>query len=72
MAAALSCGYTGPQRCITVTSSVSQLGLMSGPFAVCPGQSGLVFSVPANSGLSSYTWTAPSGVTITWDKEPTR
>ncbi|MBK9045281.1 MAG: hypothetical protein IPL74_00835 [Bacteroidetes bacterium] len=38
---------------------------MSGPFAVCPGQSGLVFSVPANSGLSSYTWTAPSGVTIT-------
>ncbi len=65
VAATLSCGYTGPQRCITVTSSVSQLGLMSGPFAVCPGQSGLVFSVPANSGLSSYTWTAPSGVTIT-------
>jgi hypothetical protein len=47
VAATLSCGYSSAQRCITVTNSVSQLGLMSGPFAVCPGQSGLVFSVPS-------------------------
>jgi hypothetical protein len=64
VAATLSCGYTGPQRCMTVTNSVGQLGVMSGPFAVCPGQSGLVFSVPAANGVATYNWTAPSGVTI--------
>jgi hypothetical protein len=64
VAATLSCGYTGPQRCMTVTNSVGQLGVMSGPFAVCPGQSGLVFSVPSANGVATYNWTAPSGVTI--------
>jgi NADH:ubiquinone oxidoreductase subunit len=31
------------KRCITVTNSVRSTGLNERPFAVCPGQSGLVF-----------------------------
>ena len=64
VAANLACGYTGPQRCLTVTNSVASLGLMNGPFAVCPGQGGLVFSVPASNGVATYNWVAPANVTI--------
>lgn len=65
VAANLACGYQGPSRCMTVNNSIAQLGIMSGPFAVCPGQTGLVFSVPSANGAATYNWTPPSGVTIT-------
>lgn len=65
VAGQLSCGYTGPQRCLTVTNTVATLGTMSGAFAVCPGQTGLVFSIPSVAGAASYTWTTPAGVTVT-------
>jgi hypothetical protein len=65
VAGQLSCGYTGPTRCITVTNNVGTLGVMSGAFAVCPGQTGLVFSVPPVAGVATYNWTTPTGVTVT-------
>jgi hypothetical protein len=65
VAAQLTCGYTGPSRCITVTNNVGTLGAMTGAFAVCPGQTGLVYNVPPVAGAATYTWTVPTGVTIT-------
>ncbi len=38
-------------------------GTISGPDNVCPGQSGVEYSVPAIAGATSYVWTLPSGVT---------
>jgi hypothetical protein len=38
---------------------------ISGPSSVCPSATGLVFSTPVVAGVTSYTWTVPSGATIT-------
>lgn len=65
VAANLACGYTGPQRCITVSNGIGLLGIMSGSFSVCPGQTGVVYSVPAVANASTYTWTVPANVSIT-------
>jgi hypothetical protein len=62
--AELACGYQGPQRCLTITNGVGTLGLMTGSFAVCPGQSGLVYSIPPVTNASSYTWTVPANISI--------
>jgi len=40
-------------------------GSISGPSDICQGQTGVGFSVTAVSGASSYTWSLPSGATIT-------
>lgn len=37
---------------------------IQGPHLVCPGQQGLVFSVPAVPGASQYQWTVPQGSQI--------
>ena len=65
VAGQLPCGYTGPQRCFSISNSISLLGAMSGTFAICPGQSGQVFSVPPANGAATYNWTVPVGVNIT-------
>jgi hypothetical protein len=62
--AELACGYQGPQRCLTITNGVGTLGLMTGSFAVCPGQSGLVYSIPPVTNASSYTWSVPANISI--------
>ena len=36
-------------------------GIISGPASVCSGGSGLVYTIPAISNATSYTWTLPSG-----------
>jgi hypothetical protein len=64
VAAQLSCGYTGGTRCMTVSTSVPVLGAMTGPFAVCPGQTNLVYSIPAVAGAATYNWTIPNNVTV--------
>ncbi|MBL7915476.1 MAG: hypothetical protein JNL49_10570, partial [Bacteroidia bacterium] len=64
VAAQLSCGYTGGARCMTVSTSVPTLGAMTGPFAVCPGQTNLVYSIPAVAGAATYNWTIPNNVTV--------
>ncbi len=64
VSAGLSCGFNSVQRCFTIKNSTGILGAMSGPFALCPGQSNQVFSVPAANGAASYQWTVPNNVTI--------
>jgi hypothetical protein len=43
----------------------AQPGTISGPTSVCRNQTGVVFSIPAVSGATSYSWTLPSGATGT-------
>jgi hypothetical protein len=38
---------------------------LTGPTAVCPSASGLVFSTTAVTGATNYTWTVPTGASIT-------
>ena len=53
--------YTSPSKCIYISSSAATLNALSGTFTACPNTTG-IYSVPASSGASSYTWTLPSGV----------
>ncbi|MBL0073700.1 MAG: T9SS type A sorting domain-containing protein [Bacteroidetes bacterium] len=64
VAGQLACGYTGPTRCMNVTTSVPVLGAMTGPFAVCPGQTNLVYTIAPVSGAATYNWTIPNNVTV--------
>ena len=61
-----SCG-TGNSRTITVTVNTvpAAAGVMTGLSDVCKPQSGLSYSIAAVTGATSYSWTAPSGVTFT-------
>jgi hypothetical protein len=61
----LPCGYNGPQRCMTISNGVGALGLMSGSFNVCPGQTNVVYSVAPVANAASYAWTVPANVSIT-------
>ncbi|MEI7662297.1 MAG: T9SS type A sorting domain-containing protein [Bacteroidota bacterium] len=40
-------------------------GAITGPASVCQGQTGVVYSVPAITNATSYTWTVPTGGSIT-------
>jgi hypothetical protein len=48
----------------TLSAVPAKPGAISGPSNVTPSQSGLVYSVPAVSGLT-YKWTVPSGAKVT-------
>jgi hypothetical protein len=66
VAGTLACGYTGPQRCITVTNAVPALGAIdpASSFTVCPGQNNAVYSIPNVTGAASYTWTLPANMSF--------
>lgn len=49
---------------LTVYAAVGAAATITGSSAVCQGQSGLVYSIPAVSNASSYAWTLPSGFSI--------
>ena len=38
---------------------------INGPASVCPSATGLVYSTPVVAGVSTYTWTVPTGASIT-------
>ena len=59
-----SCG-TSPPSCtnITVNSTPPSVGPISGPQAVCQGQT-VQYSVPSVPGAISYSWSVPSGSSI--------
>ena len=40
-------------------------GAISGPTKVCKSKTGIVYSIPAAAGATSYTWTLPTGMTGT-------
>lgn len=61
-----ACGTSTP-RClaVTVNSPPAAPGPITGLSAVCPNQTGVIYSIAAVTGASSYTWTVPAGSTIT-------
>ncbi len=40
------------------------VGSISGPDTVCPGSSGIIYTVPVIPGATGYIWTVPAGATI--------
>lgn len=62
--AALACGATSSDRCITVVSGPGSLGVMTGTFVNCPGATGIAFLVPSNAAITTYDWTVPANSTI--------
>lgn len=55
---------------VNVTTSnggggLGAVGSISGLTSVCGSQTGVVYSIAAVAGATSYTWTVPAGVTIT-------
>ncbi len=63
-----ACGTSLPSSlAITVdpNPAVGTVGAITGPSAVCASQTGIIYSIAAVSGASSYTWAVPSGATIT-------
>ncbi|HKR04952.1 MAG TPA: GEVED domain-containing protein [Bacteroidia bacterium] len=65
--AALACGgsSTSAPRCMTISNTPAIPGSMTGPSKVCPGATGVAFSIPAVAGATGYNWIVPAGATIT-------
>ena len=65
--AALSCGgsSTSAPRCVTISNAPALPGTITGPSKVCPGATGVVFSITSVAGATGYNWTSPVGTTIT-------
>jgi uncharacterized protein (TIGR02145 family) len=49
---------------VTVNLFPQPAGAITGPAAVCQGQTGVSFSVPVITGAASYLWTLPAGAVI--------
>ncbi len=58
-------GQVSAPLAITVGSAVGTAGTITGPASVCQGQTGVVYSVPAITNATGYTWTLPTGASIT-------
>ena len=57
--------YNTTSPTFTVNSGTSTPGAITGSTSTCPSITGLTYSIAAVSGASSYTWTVPTGWTIT-------
>ena len=57
-------GTTSPALNVTVNPQPAAAGTISGPTAVCQGENGAVYTVPAIADASGYNWAVPSGATI--------
>ena len=58
-------GELSPDFPITISTGVPlQPGTISGTFSICPGQTGVYYSVPVATDATSYTWVLPAGATI--------
>ncbi len=62
-----SCGTSSASTLPVVVSPDSPAvpGTIVGSFTVCPNSAGLVYSITGVTGASTYTWTVPTGWTIT-------
>ena len=62
-----SCGTSSAQIFpVTIyTALPPDAGIITGPNAICPAISGLVYSIASVANATNYTWTVPSGWTIT-------
>jgi PKD repeat protein len=50
---------------VTVNPLPADAGMITGPAAVCQGQSGVIYSVSPIANATGYNWTIPTGATIT-------
>ncbi len=57
------CG-SSTQSCLQVTSVPAVPTSITGPTSICAGANGLVYSVPAVPGATTYTWAVPQGAQI--------
>ena len=61
-----SCGNgTAASTPLTINTAASAAGSISGSPSVCANATGLVYSIAGVSGATSYTWTVPTGASIT-------
>jgi hypothetical protein len=61
-----SCGDGTPSTiAVTINNPAAAAGAISGPTEVCKSATGIVYSIPAVTGATGYTWVLPSGTTIT-------
>jgi large repetitive protein len=58
------CGTQTPQRCKTVRSTPAMPGAITGISPVCPGATGVSYSVALVPSATGYTWSVPAGATI--------
>ena len=54
--------YVSGQACSNLPAAA---GTISGMSTICQGQSGVVYSVPAITGATAYSWSVPTGAVIT-------
>lgn len=59
------CAGTAANCAVTVNSAPATPGSISGASSVCSGSSGVAYSVTAVGGATGYTWSVPSGASIT-------
>jgi len=59
-----ACPMNSNSVLLTVNPLPAAAGILTGVAAVCQGQNGLVYSVPAIANATGYSWTLPSGATI--------
>jgi hypothetical protein len=52
-------------RTLSLSRLPSTPASVSGPVSVCPTATGLVYSTPAVAGVTTYSWTVPTGASIT-------
>ena len=57
-------GTVSANFAVTVNPLPAAAGTISGTSTVCPGENGVIYTVPAIANATGYTWTLPSGATI--------
>ncbi len=61
-----SCGTSTPQcLAVVMTDTPATPGAITGSAVVCEGESGVTYSISSVAEATSYSWTIPSGATIT-------
>jgi len=58
-------GNASPNFAVTVNALPANAGTITGDASVCLGSAGHVYSVPVISNATNYTWSLPTGATIT-------
>src|SRR6185436_11867519 len=65
--ASLACGGSSisAPRCMTITNNPAVPSPITGSSKVCPGSTGVTYSISPVTGATGYNWTVPVGSTIT-------
>ena len=57
-------GISSPAYPVSVTPLPVAAGVISGKTSVCPGETGVIYSVPFITNATSYSWSLPSGASF--------